>query len=304
MHYLIAIKQNNWDSVLLPLDDNTLQLTIQVRVFLQKVEPTERKEFVGLSCDGKGNVRDKSKGHMYVIDPWTMTDWQNFENDFKKAILTHWDQQFDLVPNKPWYKSAKGLTAAKVTCGLSLEIVKTSPQNSHASLMIFNTRKIPKPFRSHVNPHVVPKQGFFNRSDVETEWLSWMPHIYRNESAVTKINGVPHAVDYVRNTAAHEFGHILELKHVAGHGNEMKDYGFENVDDADTAMGAGSRQSARFANPWSDRLMKHLIKQTPDDQKVSFVATLSTPQLLGYWDHGELLHVGGNLWMLKSLFGQ
>ncbi|CAG5074210.1 hypothetical protein DYBT9623_04985 [Dyadobacter sp. CECT 9623] len=303
MHYLISYKSTNWDSVLLPLDDNTLQLTIQVRVHLRKVEPTDRGIFDDLIIDGKGTITDRSSGYKYQANPWTMAEWQDFENEYQKVITNYWDKKFDLVPNRPWYKSSKGLTPAKIVCGLSMDIVKTSPAQAHVALSIFNTRKKPNTFRSFINTTAVPKTGCFNRSDVETDMFSWMPHRYRSESAVSRINGVAHAVDYVRNTAAHEFGHILELDHVGGTGNDMRDYGFNNVDDADTLLGVGRAQSAKFAKPWNQRLRGHLIRQNHEDQLVNFTPTLSTPQMIGYWDNGELIHVGGNLWMLKSLFG-
>ncbi|WP_159470211.1 hypothetical protein [Dyadobacter sp. 3J3] len=304
MHYHIVIKADNWDSVLLPLDDNTLALSIQVRVFLQKIEPSERREFGKLSCDGNGNVKDLETGNKYLLDPWSQTEWQKFPNEFKTIVTRYWDNQFDLIPNKPWYKSPKGLTAAKINCGLAVDIVNPAPQNAHAKFMVFNTKKIPKLIRSHTQIGVKPQVGFINKDDTKLEWLNWLPHIYRKEHILTKINGQSHAVDYLHNTLAHEFGHVLGLEHVSGNTNKTTSYGEENIYDADSMMGMGIAMREKFSDPWIKRLDRHLVRQNSDDAKVKFSGKVKTPQLLGFWDNGEVKHVGNDNWIFKRMFGQ
>lgn len=304
MHYHIVIKSDNWDSVLLPIDDNTLALMIQVRVYLQKIEPWEKHEFGKLICDGKGSVKEKYTGDTYFLDPWDSNEWQNFPQEFKKTVTDYWDNQFDLIPNKPWFKTAKGLTPAKINCGVSVEIIKTIPQQAHVKFMVFNTKKKPITMRSHIDNGVKPKEGFINKSDTELEWVNWVPHIYRKEHIVTKVNGHSHAIDYLQNGLAHEFGHILGLHHVSGDTNEGPSYGEGNVYDADSMMGIGLAMRDKFSDPWIKRLNQHLIRQNVDDTKVKFSGKVKTPQLFSYWDNGEVKRVGDDKWIFKKIFGQ
>ncbi|QRR03008.1 hypothetical protein [Dyadobacter sandarakinus] len=304
MTYHIFLKSRNWDSVLLPLDDHQLDLTFQFRVFLEKIEPTEKRVVLDLVCDGQGHVTEIGTWHKYHIDPWAPGQWEDFERKFRNTVITFWDKQFELVPNQPWLPTRTGLAAATINCGIAVEIVKTSPQQSHVKCEVFNTRAMPKTMRSAVAVDLVPKIALLNRTDVDMDVLHWEPHIFRREPNLTKVNGEPHAVDYFRSVLAHEFGHVLELPHVRGTGNIAGDYGSEDIAYADTIMGMGSRMISKYAEPWLKRLEMHLVRRVPQDPSVRFTARVSRTQLDTHWDHGRLIHVGGALSIPADAFGR
>ncbi|MCF2490489.1 hypothetical protein [Dyadobacter sp. CY347] len=257
-----------WDSCLLPIDDNTLGLILQFRVRLVRIEPGSRFFMGSTYALGDGFVMDE--GRRFTLASWNNREWEAYQREFVRVVQRHWSDKFVLIPNKPWYSPRPGapLTAAKINCGLSIELV-LSDGNAHQTYRIIHPTQ---PFRSFADPE--GRSGLFTHTDVEPEW----------NTSMTRMGRETHSVSFYQIAVNHEFGHTLGLAHVNGVGNSDWNYGV-TLEQRENQLGLGSRLTSTHARPWINRLKSHLIPRTHADSTVHFTGTVDSLQLIEYWDN-------------------
>jgi hypothetical protein len=259
-----------WDSCLLPMDDNTLELLFQFRVRLVRIEPTTRFNLGGGTfATGNGILHDTDGN--YNLDAWRNEDWDTFKRDFVGVVQRHWSDRFILNPNKPWYLPRAGSTqtAARINCGLSVQLVDTAAQ-AHQTYRIIHPREAS--FRSFADPD--DRSGLFTHLDLASTWNTRM----------TRIGRVRHSVSFLQTTINHEFGHSMGLDHVNGAGNSDSNYGI-TLEQRENQMGMGGLLTGRHARPWLTRLRAHLIPRNHYDTTVHFTGRIESLQLIEYWDN-------------------
>ncbi len=257
------------DSLLMPMDPQTLDLMLQYSLQLVRCEPTTHFNVSGTFCTGDGILHD-TYGRFH-LDPWTDGEWTDFRNNFVNVIMRYWDGKFELNPSRPWYVSRGplgGTTAAKVTCSLSLGLVDSA---AVANQRYFIMKTGEANFRSFADP---PRRlGLFTHRDLSLDW----------NTRQTRVGRVRHSISYLQCTVLHEFGHTLGLHHVNGEGNSDANYGV-TLDQREDLMGMGDHVTGREAQPWITQLRHHLIPGR-GETRVPFTAKVVAPQLITYWDN-------------------
>lgn len=258
-----------YDSCLLPLDDNTFGLILQFRVKLVRIEPTSHFYASGTYGTGNGILHDTDAD--FHLQSWTDLEWETYKRDFVGTIRNHWDGKFILSPNKPWYRPRLGsaLISANIQCGLSIELVETSAQ-AHQTYRIIHP--VETDFRSFAD--APNRSGLFTHMDLDSRWIS----------RPTRMGTVIHNVSFLQTTVSHEFGHTMGLNHVNGVGNGDSNYGI-TLAQRENQMGMGGLLTASHARPWINRLRySHLINQNHQDTQVHFTGRVADMQLIEYWD--------------------
>jgi len=260
------------DSLLMPMDDRTVDLMLQYSLQLVRCEPTSHFNVVGTYCTGNGILHDDDG--RYHLDPWTDAEWVAFRENFVSVIMRYWDGKFELTPNRPWYqpRGTQGAAAApRITCSLSLGLVDTA---GHANQRYFIIKPRETTFRSFA---AAPQRlGLFTHRDLSLDW----------NTRQTRVGRVRHSVSYLQSTILHEFGHTLGLNHVNGAGNNDANYGI-TLEQREDLMGMGDHAGPREAQPWISQLRRHLIpvRGNRDDALLRFTARVVSPQLITYWDN-------------------
>ena len=196
------------DSLLMPMDDRTVDLMLQYSVQLIRCEPTTRiTEFrsVDTHASGNGIVRDGSD--RFNLDAWTDGEWVAFRDNFVRVITRYWDGKFELTPNRAWYQARHAIgapTASRITCSLSIGLVDAAGQ---ANQRYFIIKPRETNFRSFA--WAAHRLGMFTHRDLALDW----------NTRRTRLGRVRHSVSFLQTTILHEFGHTLGLHHVGGRGN-------------------------------------------------------------------------------------
>ena len=84
------------DSLLMPMDERTVDLMLQYSIQLIRCEPTTPiTEFrsVGTHASGNGIVRDGSD--RFNLEAWRDDEWVAFRDNFVRVITRYWDGQFE-----------------------------------------------------------------------------------------------------------------------------------------------------------------------------------------------------------------
>jgi len=183
------------DSLLMPMDDRTVDLMLQYSVQLIRCEPTTRvNEFrsVDTHVPGNGTVRDGSD--RFNLDPWTDGEWAAFRENFVKVITRYWDGKFELTPNRAWYQARHAIgapAAPRITCSLSIGLVDAAGQ---ANQRYFIIKPRETNFRSFAwAPY---RLGMFTHRDLALDW----------NTRQTRLGRVRHSVSFLQTTILHEFG--------------------------------------------------------------------------------------------------
>jgi hypothetical protein len=256
------------DSLLMPMNDRSIDLLLQYSIQLVRCEPTSHFNVAGTYCTGNGRLHDQYG--LFHLDPWTDAEWNDFRNNFVRVILRYWDGKFELTPNRAWYQplGQQATTEAKITCSLSVGLMD-SPARANQRYFIIKPRETT--FRSFASPE--RRLGLFTHRDLSLEWNTRM----------TRVGRARHSVSYLQSTVLHEFGHTLGLDHVNGAGNSDANYGV-TLDQREDLMGLGDHLSAREAQPWKSQVRHHLIPGH-DRAALRFTARVIAPQLITYWDN-------------------
>jgi len=260
------------DSLLMPMDDRSVDLMLQYSVQLVRCEPATRvTEFrtVGTHASGDGILHDGTE--RFHLDPWTDAEWAAFRDNFVRVLMRYWDGKFELTPSRAWYQAryATGTPAAsKITCSLSVGLVDTAGL-ANQRFFIAKTRETN--FRSFA--WAAHRLGFFTHRDLALDW----------NTRRTRLGRVRHSVSFLQTTILHEFGHTLGLHHVGGRGNADANYGL-TLDHRNELMGMGDHATARLAQPWISQLRHHLIPARTE-AALRFSARVVAPQLITYWDN-------------------
>ncbi|NIJ51159.1 hypothetical protein [Dyadobacter arcticus] len=272
MQIQIFRSNRNWDSALLPLDDNTFGMILQFRVRLIRVEPTTRFFSSETYATGNGILHD-TYGR-FQLDAWTDEEWEAYKRRFVQVVQRHWSDKFILDPNRAWYRPRLGaaLTSALIQCGLSIQLVETAAQ-AHQTYRIIHPRN--PGFRSYASDTL--RSGLFTHADLESHW----------NGRLTRVGSEQHNIDFLQTTINHEFGHTLGLGHVNGSGNNDRAYGV-TLNERENQMGMGGLLTASHARPWinSLRYRHHLLPEgNPREHHVTFTGRVASPQLIEYWDN-------------------
>jgi hypothetical protein len=257
------------DSLLMPMDANSVDLMLQYSIQLVRCEPTRHFNVSGTFCTGNGILHD-TYGQFH-LNPWTDPEWTEFSNNFVGVIMRYWDGKFELTPNRAWYlaRGAAGpASAANITCNLSLGLVGTA---ATANQRYFIIKPRETTFRSFADPD--RRLGLFTHRDLALHW----------NTRQTRVGRVRHSISYLQSTILHEFGHTLGLNHVNGPGNSDANYG-TTLDQREDLMGMGDHATGTEALPWIRQLRHHLIPGR-GEAPVRFTARVVQPQLITYWDN-------------------
>jgi len=264
------------NSQLLPTGNDQLSLTLSFRIELIRVEPTTSFNFGGgIHATGNGILHDNVDGshQTFQLDPWTDAEWADFRANFSRVILNYWDGKFRLVPTEPWYGHGSSRREANIDCRLAIHLVDAD-SGVHQRYFIIKPRQTT--FRSFAQAHL--RRALLTHRDL---WL-------RSSTRRVRVGSEWHRVDFWQCTALHEFGHTLELDHIAGQGNHDAAYG-TTLEARSNIMGTGHQLSTRQARPWIRRLERHLIRRPGRaDFDARFSARMVGLQLIAYWDWDEV----------------
>jgi hypothetical protein len=257
------------DSLLMPMDAQTIDLMLQFSIQLVRCEPATHFNASGTYCTGNGILHD-AYGQFH-LDPWTDAEWAGFRDNLVGVLMRYWDGKFELTPNRAWYLpsgAAGGSVAAKMTCSLSIGLVDSA---GTANQRYFIIKPRETNFRSFADP---PRRlGLFTHRDLTLDW----------NTRLTRVGHDRHSISYLQCTVLHEFGHTLGLQHVAGAGNSDANYG-TTLDQREDLMGMGDHAGPREAQPWISQLRHHLVPAR-GEAALRFTARVVAPQLITYWDN-------------------
>ena len=202
------------DSLLMPMDDRTVDLMLQYSIQLIRCEPTTRvNEFrsVDTHVPGNGTCTTAPTGSISTLG--RTASGSPFATISCSVITRYWDGKFDLTPNRAWYQARHAIgapTASRITCSLSIGLVDAAGQ---ANQRYFIIKPRETNFRSFAwAPH---RLGMFTHRDLALDW----------NTRRTRMGRVRHSVSFLQTTILHEFGHTLGLHHVGGRGNADANYG-------------------------------------------------------------------------------
>jgi hypothetical protein len=260
------------DSLLMPMDDRTIDLMLQFSIQLVRVEPTTRlTEFRTWGTHGSGDGILHDGRERFNLDAWTNAEWVAFCDNFVRVLMRYWDGKFELGPNRAWYQPRHAIGAAsspKITCSMSIGLVDTAGLANQRFFII-------KPQQTNFRSFAVGERrlGLFTHRDLALDW----------NTRRTRMGRVTHSVSFLQTTILHEFGHTLGLHHVRGRGNTDAHYGI-TLDQRNELMGMGDHATSRLAQPWISQLRHHLIPAHAE-APVRFTARVVAPQLITYWDN-------------------
>jgi hypothetical protein len=260
------------DSLLMPMDERTVDLMLQYSIQLIRCEPTTRiTEFrsVDTHASGNGIVRDGSD--RFNLDAWRDDEWVAFRDNFVRVITRYWDGKFELTPSRAWHQARHAIgapSASRITCSLSIGLVDAAGQANHRYFII-------KPRETNFRSFAWSAQrlGMFTHRDLALNW----------NTRQTRLGRVRHSVSFLQTTILHEFGHTLGLHHVGGRGNADSNYGI-SLEARNELMGMGDHATPRLAQPWISQLRHHLIPAR-GEAAVRFTPRVVGPQLITYWDN-------------------
>lgn len=260
------------DSLLMPMDERTVDLMLQFSIQLVRVEPTTRlTEFRTWGTHGSGDGILHDGRERFNLDAWTDAEWVAFRDNFVRVLMRYWDGKFELAPNRAWYQPRHAIGAAsspKITCSMSIGLVDTAGLANQRFFII-------KPRETNFRSFALGERrlGLFTHRDLALDW----------NTRQTRMGRATHSVSFLQTTILHEFGHTLGLHHVRGRGNTDAHYGI-TLDQRNELMGMGDHATARLARPWISQLRHHLIPAHAE-APVRFTARVVAPQLITYWDN-------------------
>src|SRR5262245_41747851 len=115
------------DSLLMPMDDRTVDLMLQFSIQLVRVEPTTRlTEFRTWQTHAAGDGILHDGRERFNLDAWTDAEWVAFRDNFVKVLMRYWDGKFELTPNRAWYQARHAIgapSASRITCSMSIGLV-------------------------------------------------------------------------------------------------------------------------------------------------------------------------------------
>ena len=157
------------DSLLMPMDERTVDLMLQYSIQLIRCEPTTRiTEFrsVDTHASGNGIVRDGSD--RFNLDAWRDDEWVAFRDNFVRVITRYWDGKFELTPSRAWYQARHAIgapSASRITCSLSVGLVDAAGQANHRYFII-------KPRETNFRSFAWSAQrlGMFTHRDLALNW--------------------------------------------------------------------------------------------------------------------------------------
>ena len=118
------------DSLLMPMDERTVDLMLQFSIQLMRVEPTTRlTEFRTWDTHGSGDGILHDGRERFNLDAWTDAEWVAFRDNFVRVLMRYWDGKFELTPNQAWYQARHAIGAAsapKIACSMSIGLVDTA----------------------------------------------------------------------------------------------------------------------------------------------------------------------------------
>ena len=257
----------------MPLSHRAVGLVLQYRIQLIRCEPRTHFRVAGSYCTGDGMLHDPDQHATFHIAPWTDHEWAGFRNNFVNVICRHWDNKFELVPNRAWYSEdgSSAPTDAAVQCHLSIELVNTAAAAHHRYYIV---KPVETTLRSFAD--ATGRVALLTHRDLGSDWSAWQARVGRERRSVS----------FAQSTALHEFGHTLGLWHVNGRGNNDAAYGV-TLEELTDLMGVGDHLTARHASPWSSQLRRHhlIVGHNQQDAALRFTARVTAPQLVTYWDN-------------------
>ena len=228
----------------LPCDRyNNAELTIFLRVFLQRVDPAggaaegTAREW-GSDAAGTGSGHGTSR----QIVRWTDGLWNQWRARYQREVQAFWHGKFWLEPRHPFAEldfTDRAVTyRPNVWCRFRLEVVNSSA-DAHKTISVVRLHSSVAHFRSD--------SGNYDHRDIQRG---------RSEHSGTT---------YRQRAHVHEVGHLLGLDHAANASAACTAAGNTGAepcycatpDDCSNVMGAGERVRESNASPWQRAMNEH-----------------------------------------------
>ena len=190
------------DSLLVPMNNRTVDLMLQYGIQLVRCEPTTRTtEFrsVGTHASGDGILQDGTS--RFNLERWTGAEWVAFRDNFVRVPMRYWDGKFELTPDRAWNQARHAVgspSASRVTRSLYIGLLDAAGQ---ANQRYFIVKPRETSFRSFAWSEY--RLGLFTHRDLAFDW----------NTQQTRMGRVQHSVSFLRTTILNEFGHTLGLQH-------------------------------------------------------------------------------------------
>lgn len=273
MQFKMVHGDDDRDSLLYFLSNDVLDLVLQYRIQLVRVEPTTKLLQAGHQAPGDGTLLD-DEGKTFNLQAWQEWEWQAFRNSFAQVVTDFWSGVFELTPNRPWFRRTEGekLTAPRVVCDLSVDVLDTPARAHHRYYII-------KPTEDWFRSWAWRERRIAMLTDRDLT-----PEVDRIQ---TRVKRRRFNVSYFQTTVLHEFGHTLGFHHVGGRSNAVAAYGI-TLDERSSLMGAGDKLGPGYAQPWIEQMRRHLIRhgEQPLKFRVRIIKEQSPSSLYIEYDPG------------------
>lgn len=212
-----------------------------------------------------------SKWGIYPLLEWRYMEFSQLRQRLANAIQDSWNKQHWLVPDRGWYRNDAMNYDEALSVGCYVKINDVSSRPHFTAYCIKPDRSLgrgtgtPRQQSEIFRSYVISEGGswgvFTNtdadvipRTDPDTPLIQ-LPIDDNKDGVIDSIEETP--LMYRQVTVAHEFSHIIGLRHVNGRGNEDWRYG-RNYSQRRQISGLGMDILPAHMRAWKSRLITHV----------------------------------------------